>query len=90
MDVKVYNKKNCSNVYLTPYCDMCIDGNGLLITNRFYNTFIQVKGNNLALQNVCNGLKYGISEEAFDSLLMMLEGNLTDLKKKLLEGCFIE
>ena len=90
MDVKIYNGNNSANVYLTPYCDMYIDENGLLIINRFYNTSIRIKGNNLALQNIWTGLKYGISKEAFDSLLKMLEGDSTELKKRLMEGCFIE
>lgn len=78
------------NVYLTPYCDMYIDKNGLLIINRFYNTSIRVKGNNLALQNIWTGLQYGVSKEAFDSLLTMLNGDSAELKKRLMEGCFIE
>ena len=90
MDVKVYNEKNFTNVYLTPYCDMYLDKNGLSIVNRFYNTSIRIKGNNLTLQNIWIGLNYGISKEAFDSLLAMLEGDSVELKKKLMEGCFIE
>ena len=90
MDVKIYNENNSMNVYLTPYCDMYIDKNGLLIINRFYNTSIRVKGNNLALQNIWTGLQYGVSKEAFDSLLTMLNGDSAELKKRLMEGCFIE
>ena len=90
MDVKLYNESNYMNVYLTPYCDMYIDKNGLLIINRFYNTAIRIKGNNLALQNVWTGLQDGISKEAFDSLMTMLEGDFAELKKRHREGCFIE